>query len=69
MSDIKLVIRSPSNNAKMKIVIEILTSYGFTEKDAKLAAENIKDKNSVDEALDWLHENNIFANVSIEDES
>ena len=64
MSDIKLVIRSPTNDAKIKIVIEILTAYGFTEKDAKLAAKNIKDKNSVDEALDWLHENNIFANES-----
>jgi len=62
MSDMKLVIRLPTDNAKKKIVIEILTAYGFTEKDAKLAAENIKDKNSVDEALNWLHENNIFAN-------
>jgi len=62
MSDMKLVIRLPTDNAKKKIVIEILTAYGFTEKDAKLATENIKDKNSVDEALNWLHENNIFAN-------
>jgi hypothetical protein len=62
MSDMKLIIRTPTINAEKKIVIEILTAYGFTEKDAKLAVENIKDKNSVDEALDWLNENNILAN-------
>jgi len=60
MTDMKLVIRTPSLEAEIKIVIDILCGYGFSEENAKLAVENIKDKKSVDEALDWLFDNDIY---------
>jgi hypothetical protein len=60
MSDNKLIIRIPPTEAEMKIVIDILTAYGFSKKNAILAVNNIKNKNSVDDALTWLNENDIF---------
>ena len=44
-------------------MINILTAYGFSEENAKLAIKNIKDKKSVDEALEWLLENDIYAGI------
>jgi hypothetical protein len=44
-------------------VINILTAYGFSEENAKLAIKNIKDKRSVDEALEWLLGNDIYAGI------
>lgn len=66
MSDPKLVIKNPTIEAEIKIVIDILIAYGFSEENAKLAVENIEDKNSVDEALDWLFENDIYTEESYE---
>jgi hypothetical protein len=57
----KLVIRTPTIEAEIKIVINILTAYGFSDENANLAIKNIKDKRSVDEALEWLFENDICA--------
>ena len=62
----KLVIKNPTIEAEIKIVIDILIAYGFSEENAKLAVENIEDKNSVDEALDWLFENDIYTEESYE---
>lgn len=44
--NLKLVIRTPSIEAEIKIVFNILTTYGFSEENAKLAIKNIKDKRS-----------------------
>jgi hypothetical protein len=60
----KLVIRTPTIEAEIKVVIDILLAYGFSEENAKLAVENIKDKRSVDEALEWLLENDIYVEES-----
>jgi hypothetical protein len=62
----KLIIRTPTIEAESKIVINILIAYGFSDENAKLAIKNIKDKRSVDEALDWLYANDIYANESYE---
>ena len=67
MDYVKLTIRIPTDEASKKIVIDILTSYGYDKKDAKLAVENITDKNNVDEAVNWLFENKIFPNDLAED--
>ena len=65
-SNPKLVINIPTIEAEIKVVIDILTAYGFSEENAKLAVKNIKDKKSVDEALDWLSENDIYTEESYE---
>jgi hypothetical protein len=64
MSDYKLFIRIPSIKAEIKVVIDILMGFGFSEDNAKIAVQNIKDKKNVDEALDWLHANDISVEES-----
>ena len=59
MENMKLVIKIPNQDAEAKVVIDILSSYGYDIKDAKLAVQNIKDKNNVDKAVEWLIKKNI----------
>jgi len=47
---------------EMKKTFDILISYGFSEMDAKLAVDNIKDKKSVEEAFNWLSKNDKLIN-------